>query len=869
VDAFRIPLHLEERAGLARTAETIRIGVPFQRGLIHRPDEVVVTDSAERVVPHQAAALGFWPDRSIKWLLVDALVSIGPLERTSVYVRRRGPDESDPRRSGLQVTRGDGRVEVDTGAARFQLAVSHAGPLAAVRIGGKDVLGDRGTRLRLVDHAGKTYSAVTHRLAVEDEGALRVTVVAEGEFRGERDVAPVLFKSCAVFVAGSAAVSLDVRLRNPRAAHHVGGLWDLGDRGSCLIRDLSLDVFPRDAAQTLRWFVDTPGDEHEERAGEWSIQQNSSGGERWDSINHVDADGRPTVSFRGYRIVRGPNTSPIEGHRASPGVTVVTPSGWVAAATRDFWQNFPKALRWRDGALSVGLFPGETSGPHELQGGEQKRHTIWLEFGASPAPSRVRELQHPVSVCVDPAWVEASRAVAWFVAGDAIDPRYRAYLEQIVDGPRAFAARRELIDEYGWRHYGDLYADHEAVRHDGPQPFISHYNNQYDFVYGAFFHFLRTGDSRWRVLMEDLARHVIDIDIYHTQQDKAAFNGGLFWHTDHYLPAATCTHRTYSKANSGAGGYGGGPSNEHNYTSGLLHYFYLTGDGEAADAVVEMADWVLGLDDGARTMFALIDAGPTGAASKTLEWWYQHPGRGAGNSINALLDAYAVSRDRKYLAKAEELIQRCIHPEDDIASLALDDPEHRWSYLVFLQIVGKYLSRKLEMGETDYAFHHARESLMHYAAWMAAHEVPYKDVLHKVELPTETWPAHDVRKAQILHIAARCSDGAQRAQFEERAVFFFDRCLTDLLTFSTSYLTRPLVILSVHGASEAYFRKHADDSWVAGTAHNHVFGRRDAFVPQRARLRATLTSRGRAVLSELSRVLNDVVYRLRRSAGRR
>ena len=66
-----------------------------------------------------------------------------------------------------------------------------------------------------------------------------------------------------------------------------------------------------------------------------------------------------------------------------------------------------------------------------------------------------------------------------------------------VEGPQSFFSKREVIDEYGWRNFGDIYADHEAVNHDGPDKFISHYNNQYDFIYGAAVHFLRSGDRRW------------------------------------------------------------------------------------------------------------------------------------------------------------------------------------------------------------------------------------------------------------------------------------------------------------------------------------------------------------------------------------
>src|SRR5262249_15814724 len=155
------------------------------------------------------------------------------------------------------------------------------------------------------------------------------------------------------------------------------------------------------------------------------------------------------------------------------------------------------------------------------------------------------------------------------------DRPMEAFLSGAVEGPNTLAARREVIDEYGWRHYGDLYADHEGAYYAGTPPVISHYNNQYDVIYGTILQYLRSGDARGVDLFDPLARHVIDVDVYHTDRDRPAYNGGLFWHTDHYRDAATCTHRAYSRANQQPGRpYGGGPCNEHNYTTGLLHYYY-------------------------------------------------------------------------------------------------------------------------------------------------------------------------------------------------------------------------------------------------------------------------------------------------------
>ena len=152
-----------------------------------------------------------------------------------------------------------------------------------------------------------------------------------------------------------------------------------------------------------------------------------------------------------------------------------------------------------------------------------------------------------------------------FVAPHASESeRYNVYVESVIEGPNSFFENREVIDEYGWRNFGEVYADHEAVKKLEGEPLVSHYNNQYDFLNAACIHFLRSGDDRWRQLLAEGVRHIIDIDIYNTNQDRSDYNGGLFWHTDHYREAATATHRTYSRRNESGKNYGGGPSNEHN-----------------------------------------------------------------------------------------------------------------------------------------------------------------------------------------------------------------------------------------------------------------------------------------------------------------
>jgi hypothetical protein len=487
--------------------------------------------------------------------------------------------------------------------------------------------------------------------------------------------------------------------------------------------------------------------------------------------------------------------------------------------------------------LRLGLFPRQFGARYELQAGEQKTHTVYLSFGDAAGFERIH---HKLVVRSTPEWYAEAQALSYLTPRRQFSECRETVelLEKLIDtavqGDNTFFDRREIIDEYGWRNFGDIYADHEAIGHTGDRPLVAHYNNQYDVIQGAVIQYLRSGNMRWFELASDLAKHVIDIDIYHTSKDRKEFNGGFFWHTQHYADAATATHRAYSKMSCGDKSRyqaGGGPSSEHNYTTGLLHYYFLSGDLAAKETVKGLADWVINMDRRSEGFLGFFDRRPRGLSSMTVSADYHGPGRGCGNSINALLDAFLLTRDKNYWAKAEELIRRSIHPRDDIAGRDLGDVEHRWSYTVFLQVLGKYLDLKIDMGDLDYMYVYAKESLLHYACWMLNHEVPYTRVLDKVEIPTETWPAQDIRKSNVFKFAAKYSDEPLRTKFLKKSDFFFDRCVNDLLEFKTCTLTRPIVLLMTNGHMQSYFLAQQIEPVPAHT-EDYDFGEPKAFKPQ-------------------------------------
>lgn len=850
-DKAPLTIPVDLRGPLPQAPQPITIGVPLPKGTWHNVDRATLRARNGRLIFCQTEPLARWSDGTIRWLLLDFVISGDDTGSAQLELdpgsAECAPRENDP---GVQVSTQDDVFIVDTGTVRFHVNRQKIRPMVQVRAAAalKQTLAEM--KVVLVDSRGRRREAKVEQSAIETSGPVRTTLLLSGAFSGGRGIR---FQCRTCFFGGTGLMRMRFTLHNSNRSRHRGGLWDLGDSGSFLFRELSVELHTqRDTAKGIAWTAEPDRPEETLTEGILEIYQDSSGGDNWQSRNHINRDGRIPCRFRGYRV-RTPQGE-TSGLRASP--TISNRDGGLkwAAAVPDFWQQFPKSIEWRETQLSIGLFPSNWDDLHELQGGEQKTHTTWLAFETdgplSPAP--LSWVHSPVRPRLDATWVRKSGVLPFFIEADEVsDLRLKSYLEEALHGPRSCFAQRELIDEYGWRHYGEIYADHEALHFRGPQPVISHYNNQFDIVYGAILQWLRTSDDAWFELFAPLARHVVDIDIYHTQEDRAAYNGGLFWHTDHYLDAATSTHRTYSiwNARDRSDSYGGGPGAEHNYSTGLLNAYYLTGERDFRDAVLGLADWVIAMDDGSRNVLGLIAAEPTGLASVCGAPNAAGPGRGAANSIRSLVDAWCLSHNRKYLAFAETLIRRSIHPFDDVASRDLLNIETRWSYTMFLSSLAGYLAVKHEAGQFDEMYAYGRASLLHYACWMLKHEQPYFDRPEQMEFPTEAWAAQEFRKANVFRLAASHAEGELREKLLERGASLADRAWSDLHQFESRVTARAVAIVLTEGVLDLFFR-NAPVAALPAAAESPVFGPPQSFRSQRALVKHRLTTiRGLAIVA--------------------
>ena len=177
----------------------------------------------------------------------------------------------------------------------------------------------------------------------------------------------------------------------------------------------------------------------------------------------------------------------------------------------------------------------------------------------------------------------------------------------------------------------------------------------------------------------------------------------------------------------------------------------------------------------------------------------------------------------------------------NINALDLLNVELRWSYTVFLIVLVRYLMMKQECGELDLMYFHARASLLAFATWMAENERPYFDTPEKLEYPTETWAAQELRKGNVLRLASSYAEEPLRTQLVERGAALVKRAWNDLLGFDSRYTVRALAITMTEGTRDLYCLLNESNP-VPQLRDDLDFGSPELFIPQKRRVLQRLKS---------------------------
>jgi hypothetical protein len=819
-----------EKSGVYRKNEPITMGIPFPKGVLKSTSHLTLLDPTTGDLPIQTQVLSSWPDRSLKWVLLDFQITIQANSTKELKIKQGESANTKNVENNILIEENQGRILINTQSATFLVNTKLFKPFDSVLIHGCEILDGTESGVLLEDKSGTKFEPHIDKVYFETKGPLRTTLKVEGKLRASGKVSFASFFSRISFFGNSSMVKMEFTLLNPKAAKHPGGLWDLGDPASIYFKDLSVQTALNSKENLdIQWKTQPNHPLIPIKTNNIIMYQDSSGGENWKSRNHVNRNNKVKNTIRGYRVYSDDNVIK-QGLRANPVLSIKDGDKQISGALQYFWQNSPKCLYAKSNKLAFGLFPDKYDDLFELQGGEQKTHTFFLEFSLnSQKKSGLDWIQTPLIPRVPPQWYADSQVFDYLLIPE-IDNPINMPMELIntaIKGDDSFFQRREIIDEYGWRNFGELYADHEAVETKGRDKLISHYNNQYDCIYGALVQYVSSGNPDWFLLGDQLCSHVRDIDIYHTDKDRPEYNRGLFWHTEHYIDVQTATHRCFSKKHAKQRNlkfYGGGPALSHLYSKGLLYHYYLTGSFASKDAFEELTSFV----ENNLEMESTLSKKIITIARKTINY-FKHipakrnvvdmsiiysldgPGRASGNALSNLLDAYIMTGKKTYLKQSEQLITKCVSPNDDIEQRDLRDIENRWMYTIFLQALGRYLDVKLGKEGFDSSFEYARLCLMHYSGWMVENEQPYLTTPEKLEYPNETWATQDIRKSNVLLYASKYSESGSSQYYIEKADQIYNDAINHLLEFDTKSLTRPIALLMQNAMMFNCFKKNRMD----------------------------------------------------------
>ncbi len=538
------------------TAPLVTGGVPLPKGALRDPAAVRLR-RGDADVPLQTRTVAYWPDQSIKWLLLTFPADGGTVQGASgegealpfKLTRRDGSktayrlDYGGSARMGrpqaaLTAKQQSEGIVIDTGPLQLELAAGRQW-LRSAKFGGREVLARGGAR-SFVDflRTEPTYPCTTthaqgapdeggfcaQSIRLEEAGPLRAVVRLEGMTTAQQPTRVVLRLEA---FAGRSVVRLfhtaEFLHKDPRVA---------------FVQRMGVEL-PLAAADAAR--VTVGGQQ-----GPFALPTGARAGLKQHS--HLAYDAWHQVA--GERFPRIDQTQ----HRSRGWLDLSTPQGGLALVLRDMWQQFPnELLADLQGSRLVAYFWPEShplmdirrysNYPHPAQGESTPSDSRWVAdsfykndpiVGISKTHELLLYFHGPEADGgkIDAVAADFQRPPLVFAGGDHY-VRTGVVLPQSLPGADGFVRTHANLDHYArfWLHHQQLWGwygfwDYGDVQH--------HYKTGYGPIVPV---------EKLVELLKDRPEHLAKLDVspwrrldYAPDQEWAFDNGRWGWNHTEGLP---------------------------------------------------------------------------------------------------------------------------------------------------------------------------------------------------------------------------------------------------------------------------------------------------------------------------------------------
>lgn len=661
-----LELTVRENAGIARTNEVVRSGVPLPRGLnVTSTAGLAVVDGLGHPVPAQFRILARWnaglamTSAPIQWLLVIFPATV-PAGQSAMYRLvfdgSAGPNPAP--QTPVSLSQNGNQVTVNTGAATFVLG-GGAGALfdeVSLAAGPRLVSGSSLTGATATGFGHST----TRRVFVEHSGPLSAAVVIDGAYDlpATGSLTPGVLGSSRryLFSAGSpvAVVRQSVAWEGTHCER--GEITCSGVPNGVRIQQLR-DAIALDLAYPVS--ATAVGAFNATTTGTVAATQTAA-------VRQLLRQARLNPQASTVVI---PGMAAVNGSRADGGMLAVSSNlGAVAVALHQMHRYEPQALRvLSDGRLAIDLVDTADFGGGSAWLGARQGLFATFALGVLPSgPSRATldrqvwaPLNRPLHAWPQPEWWAASGAVEEFpvgaLAGDFTG--YDAKAASIHDTTLNELEARGLAGIMTFGVYprnwaNPLYSDEidcgggdVTPADDWDDPYWCATWTDYHNTVASIPRFaMRNAQTGW---LEDLASPGA-LRSLHTQLFQCGPNDGFFY----------C-----GQAPAGYGGYRADFNSSHAYLDNLMLHYWLTGDSTIVEILKRGATTMRNYycDSRPAAACAATDAPTDDFANVTgrvfVQWHWVFRFVGLASDDASFLDDYRNNIARQYTLNYAELLQ--------------------------------------------------------------------------------------------------------------------------------------------------------------------------------------------------------------------
>jgi hypothetical protein len=614
----RVSVGLLEEAGVARSQAAVRFGLPLAQGSLFDLDQLRLLSPNGEEVPAQFTATSFWPDDSLKWVLVDFTAPLTAKQKLDYQIEFGSDVKRAARKSPLEVDDASGVVTVVTGPLKVEIDKQRFNLLRSVWYDGAnggqfDAAHQAGAfaqdGARLVDEHGKLFTVAARApesVRIEEQGPRRVVVRVEGAYAAADGQTYMRYLVRLVFRAGS-----------PRVDVIYTHINDYLETEFTDVTSLTLALAPGGTVRQAAMYL--PDD---------CVALTARQGQ---AVSLVQLDDKNYSLKIDGQESRGAQ---------SPGIVhCSTARGGLTAAVRDFWQRWPKALRTDGEELRIEILPKQpgpefgrglphyllypfVEGFYRFKWGMSFTEHVTLDFSGQASPAEISaEANVPVVAVLPADWYAQTQALGRLAVPQG--QQFALWDKYVADGYASFLRRQAHDRTYGYFNYGDWYG--ERGRNWG--------NNEYDFAHAFFLQFARTGNRDYFRSALAAARHQADVDCVHAYPDPyyvGANHQHSIGHTGMWTerPSLGTWSWRYDSHTAADGG--------HVWADGMVDAWHLTGEAPVMDSALALAEHI------------------AWGMSREFKALGTHE-RSAGWSLKAILAIYRSTYDPLYLDAARRI----------------------------------------------------------------------------------------------------------------------------------------------------------------------------------------------------------------------